>query len=394
MTDRISTITRRMAAVATAALFVACGDSTAPLDGDSDAALAAQTFSKLADSVTRTGGDADVGTAYSGISRILRMGGQVTPIAFSIDGVAKTFMATAMTVETTVDDCPPNAQCVAPPTTYSLRSLIAWEKDNPTRLVQISSTTNDEQIGAILDPSPLALYARMASLVYMDGAGGTYIGTSGTQKFDVAKSATPCPAGVESDTTLRILRPSGTCTLANHAVSFSGKVEPSPFLLTSNTAKGTHTIAMTAQTVHGTFRQLTITPCDPSCYPPVDSLSVPPVVVRPSNQLPATLSATVNGDVTLTFTVKNPSADPVKVVFPSSQRYDFTAIDSTTGKGVWSWAANRDFLQAVGEETVPGGGSLTFVEKWTPPKRGLYLVHARLTSTSHRSEAYASVVVP
>ena len=394
MTDRISTITRRIAAVATAALFVACADSTAPLDGDSDAALAAQTFSKLADSVTRTGGDADVGTAYSGIAGILRMGGQVTPIALTIDGVAKTFMATAMTVETTVNDCPPNAQCFAPATTYSLRSLIAWERDNPTRLVQISSTTNDEQIGAILDPSPLALYARMASLIYMDGTGATFLGVSGPQKFDVAKSATLCPAGVESDTTLRILRPNGTCNLADHTVSFSGRLEPSPFQSVSNIAKVQHTITMTAQAVHGTFRTLTVTPCDPSCYQPVDSLSVPPVIVRPSNQLPATLSASVNGDVTLTFTVKNPSADPVKVVFPSSQRYDFTAIDSTTGKGVWSWAATRDFLQALGEETVPGGGSLTFVEKWTPPKRGLYLVHARLTSTSHRSEAYASVVVP
>ena len=394
MTDRISAITRRIAAVVTAALFVACADSTAPRDGGSDAALAAQTFSKLADSVTRTGGDADVGTAYSGIAGILRMGGQVTPIALTIDGIAKTFMATAMTVETTVNDCPPNAQCFAPPTTYSLRSLIAWERDNPTRLVQISSTTNDEQIGAILDPSPLALYARMASLIYMDGTGATFLGVSGAQKFDVTKSATPCPAGVESDTTLRILRPNGTCNLADHTVSFSGRLEPSPFQTVSNIAKVQHTITMNAQAVHGTFRTLTVTPCDPSCYQPVDSLSVPPVIVRPSNQLPATLSASVNGDVTLTFTVKNPSADPVKVVFPSSQRYDFTAIDSTTGKGVWSWAATRDFLQALGEETVPGGGSLTFVEKWTPPKRGLYLVHARLTSTSHRSEAYASVVVP
>ena len=393
MTDRISSIAR-LAAVATAALFVACGDSTAPLNDDVDAALAAQTFSKLADSVERSGGDADVGSAYSNIAGLLRMGGQVTPIALSVDGVAKTFMAAAMTVETTVNDCPPNAQCVAPPSVYSLRSLIAWEKDNPTRLVQISSTTNDEQIGAIVDPSPLALYARMASLVYMDGAGGTYVGTSGTQKFDVSKSATPCPAGAESDSTLRILRPNGTCTLAEHAVSFSGKVEPSPFLLTGNTAKGTHTIAMNPQTVHGTFRQLTITPCDPSCYQPVDSLSRPPVIVRPSNALPATLSTTVSSDVTLTFTVKNPSAEPVKIVYPSSQKYDFVAIDSTTGKSVWSWSANRSFLQALGEETVPGGGSLTFVEKWTPPKSGLYLVHARLTSTSHRSEAYASVVVP
>ena len=394
MTDRSHSLTH-VAVVALAGLLAACrSDTTVPIDTQSEAARAAQTFTQLADSVARTGGDADVGNAYSGIAGILRTGGGVTPIVLTIDGVATEFIATAMTVETTVNDCPRGAQCVAPPTTYALRSLIAWAKGNPKRLVQLSSTNDDEQIGAILDPSPLALYARMASLVYMDGAGGTFIGTSGTQKFDVTNSASPCPAGAESDSTLRILRLKGTCTLADHAVTFSGKSEPTPFFLTRNTATGTHSIAMAGQTVHGTFRRITVTPCDPSCYPPVDSLSVPPVVVRPSNQLPATLSASVSSDVTLTFTVKNPSADPVKVVYPSGQKYDFVVIDSTTGSSVWSWSANKGFIQAVTQETVPAGGSLTFVEKWTPPKAGLYLAHARLTSTSHRSQAYASFVVP
>jgi Intracellular proteinase inhibitor len=394
MTDRISSLTRRVLTTATAALSIACGDSTAPVDAGTDAALAAKTFSQLADSVARAGGDADVGNAYSGIAGILRTGGNVTPIALTIDGVAKTFLATAMTMETTVNDCPPGAQCVAPPKTYSLRNLIAWEKDNPTRLVQLSSSTNDEKIGAIFDPSPLALYVRMASLVYMDGAGGTFIGTSGSQKFDVSKSASPCPAGAESDSTLRILRLDGTCTLADHSVSFSGSAEPSPFIVTSNTAKGTHTIAMSAQTVHGTFRTMTITPCAPSCYTPEDSLAHPPVVVRPSNQLPATLSATLNGDVTLTFTVKNPTSAAVKVVYPSAQKYNLWASDSATGKSVWTWSADKLFGQAVSEDVVPAGGSLTFVEKWTPPKSGLYLVRAALTSSSHRSQAYASVVAP
>ena len=106
------------------------------------------------------------------------------------------------------------------------------------------------------------------------------------------------------------------------------------------------------------------------------------------------VSASVNGDVTLTFTVTNPSADPVKVVFPSGQKYNLWATDSTTGKSVWTWSADKLFALGVVEETVPAGGSLTFVEKWTPPKSGLYLVRAALTSTSHRSEAYASFVVP
>jgi hypothetical protein len=389
MTARIASL------LSLAALFTACGgDSTAPIDAGTDAARAAQTFAQMADSVARNGGATDVGTAYAGIAGILRTGGQLTPITLGIDGVAVPFIATAMTVETTVNDCPPNAQCFAAPTTLALRTLIAWDKDNPSRLVQLSSASNDEAIGAILDPTLLASYAPMASLVYMDGAGGTFIGTSGTQKFDVAKSAAPCPAPVDADTTLRILRLNGTCTLADHAVTFAGKADPSPFLLSSNTAAGTHTLTMSGQTVHGTYRQVAIIPCDPSCYTPGDSLPQPPVVVRPTNELPATLSATVNGDVTLTFTVKNPSSEPVKVVYPSGQKYDFVVIDSTTGKSAWSWSASRTFIQAVNDEAVPAGGSLTFVEKWTPPKKGLYLAHAVLTSTSHRAQAYASFAVP
>ena len=390
MTDRIHSLARA-AVVAVATLLAACdGQTTEPYETQSEAARAAQTFSDLADSVARNGGDADVGSAYSGIAGILRMGGRVTPITIGIDGVATPFMAAAMTVETTVNDCPPGAQCIKAPETFVLRSLIAWETDNPTRIVQLSSSSNDETIGAILDPSPLALYVRMASLFYMDGAGGTYIGTSGSQKIDVTKSATLCPEPAAGDTLFRILRPKGTCVLAEHAVTFSGTVEPSPFLTTSNTAKGSHTITMSPQNVHGTHAAITINTCDPSCTIPV----APPVVVRPSNELPATLSANVSSDVTLTLTVKNPSAEPVKVVYPTGQQYDFVVIDSATGKPAWRWSEGKGFTQAIVEQTVPAGGSLTFVEKWTPPKGGLYLAHARLTSTSHRSQAYASFVVP
>ena len=402
MTQHIHSLARRFAAVAGAVLCAACGsDSTAPLDGADEAARAAQTFASLADSVARNGGDADVGAAYAGIAGFVRAGGRVTPIVLAIDGTATSFLAAASTFETTINECPKGAQCFAPPSTFVVRNLIAWDRDNPKRLVQLSSTSNDEQIGAILDPSSLALYARMASLIYMDGIGGTYIGTSGTQKFDVTKSATPCPEPVDSGK-IAYLRTRGTCTLADHTVSFSGTAEPSPFQLTSTTkttstaGKSTHTIAMSAQTVAGTRRTDTIDnlPCDTSCTKPIDSLPLPPVKVGPANELPAKLSAAVNGDVTLTFSVKNASAAPVKVVYPSGQKYDFVVADSGTGKVVWTWSATRSFVQALGEETIPAGGALTFVEKWAPPKRGVYLAHALLTSTSHRSEAYAAVVVP
>ena len=69
-------------------------------------------------------------------------------------------------------------------------------------------------------------------------------------------------------------------------------------------------------------------------------------------------------------------------------------IDSASGKEAWRWSAGRSFTKAIVEESLPGGGSLTFVEKWTPPSRGRYLARAVLTSTSHNAEAYAAVLVP
>lgn len=396
MTDHIHSVARRIAYVAAVSLLAACsGESTAPNESQPDAALAAQTFSQLADSVTRTGGDADVGSAYSGIAGILRMGGRITPIELTIDGTARTFIAAAMTTETTINDCPAPLACFAPPRTFVINSLIAWDRGNPKRLVQLSSSSNDEQIGAILDPSALAIYARMASLIYMDGEGGIYIGTSGTQKFEVAKSDIPCASVADSGTT-SVTRTKGSCTLARHTVTFSGKVEPAPFKLTSNTAKAPHSIAMSAQTVAGTRQTITINYplCDIACTKPTDTLPKPPVVVRPSNELPSKLGASLDSVVNLKFLVVNPSQDPIKVEHPSGQKYDFVVTDSLTGREVWRWAAGKAFPAMVLVEPVPAGGTLTYVERWRPPGKGLYLVHAMLVSTSHRSEAYTTIVVP
>jgi hypothetical protein len=118
------------------------------------------------------------------------------------------------------------------------------------------------------------------------------------------------------------------------------------------------------------------------------------VVFQPSDQLPATLSATAGASVSLTLTVSNPTSSPVDVTYASGQRYDFAVTDSTTGLEVWRWSRGKGFTQAVGTETIPAGGSVTYTERWTPAKPGRYLAHGYLTSTSHRADAYASIVIP
>jgi hypothetical protein len=398
MTDRIRRAMRRLA-LASVAIFVACGSDSSARPLPTDAAAAAQTFAQLADSVARNGGNAEVGTAYAGIAEILRMGGRITPVTLTIDGANRSFLATAMSIESVTNPCPPNAQCFAPEMRLVQRSLIAWDRDDPTRIVQLSSSSDDERIGTFRDSTSLALWAPMAALIYMDGTRVMYVGKDGEQRFTVSESSTPCPAAADS-IPMAALRPRGytaTCVLADIMVKFDGTVEPSVYVA-ANSAAVVHTIAMGAQTVAGTHQETSVAACDTSCnVPPSDPngpTPTPPVVVQPSTNLPASLMASTDSVVHLVFTVRNPSGAPIKVSFPSSQRFDIVAVDSTTGKNVWTWSANRSFLATLQDETVPGNGALVYTASWTPPAKGLYLFHATLASTSPRAEAYTTVVVP
>jgi hypothetical protein len=393
----MSNIVRLSVVALAAAAMVACSsDSTAPLGETSAAALAADQFAKMADSVSRTGGDADVGTAYAAIAGAVRMGGRVSPVVITIDGVATTFTATAVSSEMVYGPPCTGSVCAARPKPTVLRSLIAWDAANPKRVVQLSAQSDDEPIAAMLFPSLLAIYTPMASLVYLDGAGGTYFGTSGTQKISETVGTTPCIAG--RDSVLLPMKLPSTCTHSDFTVAFNAKAEPSTFLVANNTAKGVHAIVMSSQSVPGSHIAMTIPVCDTTCYPggpngPIVPIE-PPVVVRPSGVLPASLAATVDSLVTMTLTVKNPSAEATTVTFPTGQKYDFVVTDTTTGREVWRWAAGKAFTQAFGEQRIAGNGTLVFKEQWKPLARGKYLVHGVLVSISHRAEAYASVLVP
>jgi hypothetical protein len=381
------------------AALVACGgdDSARPLA--TDAAAAAQTFSQLADSVARNGGNTEVGTAYANIAGLLQMGGRITPVTLTIDGASRSFLATAMSIESVTNPCPPTAMCFVPEMRVVQRSVIAWDRDEPTRIVQLSSSSDDERIGTIGDSTSLALWAPMASLIYMDGTGMMYVGTSGEQRFSVSKSATPCPMPDYFPPT-GALRPRGytaSCVLADITVKFDATAEPSAYVAANKTAV-THTIAMASQAIAGTHQETSVAGCDTLCnVPPTDPngpTPTPPVVVSPNSDLPASLSASVDSLVHLVFTVKNPSGGPIRITFPSSQRFDIVAIDSTTGKNVWTWSANQTFLGTIQDETVPGNGALVYTASWKPPTKGLYLFHATLATTSPRAEAYTTVVVP
>jgi hypothetical protein len=261
-------------------------------------------------------------------------------------------------------------------------------------VIQLSSFSDAEPIAAVLFPTFAPVTTPMASLVYLDGNRGVYFGTSGTQKFSETFSATPCSFSVPDS--VRALINTTPCTQSNFTIAFDAKVEPSQFLVANNSATGTHTIAMSAQSVAGSHVEITWPKCDSICAlgPNVPLLPSPPVVVHPSAALPASLSATVDSVVTLTFTVTNPSAQPITVRYPGGLKYDIIVTDSASGRVAWQSSFGKAATLAIIDETVPGNGKLVFTERWKPATRGVYLLHGLLASISHRAEAYASVLVP
>lgn len=65
--------------------------------------------------------------------------------------------------------------------------------------------------------------------------------------------------------------------------------------------------------------------------------------------------------VLLDLTLANPTDTPVTLRFPSGQRYDFTILDAA-GTSVWTWSADRGFIQVLGEEQIGPGEELVFSE--------------------------------
>ena len=89
----------------------------------------------------------------------------------------------------------------------------------------------------------------------------------------------------------------------------------------------------------------------------------------------------LDNDVRLVFHITNTSNQPVELEFSSGQRYDF-AVRNATGV-VWRWSADRSFMQMLGTETIPAGGSLKYEERAPIAAAGSYTATAELVSSSH-----------
>jgi hypothetical protein len=393
-------LTPRALGAATAVLLLlalsACsGDTTAP-DGittDAELARASATMAQVGDSLRRAGADPLLVDAYTGLATSVFAFGQVSEITIDVDGAPTTFLATAREIRLSSAQ----ALCFAAPCAFDpARALIAWQKDNPRRVVQLVPYTF--LYTSSLDTLSAAPSTLGATLIYLDGAGGYYNGRSGTQSLTVTPSTAPCPVPT-TGVSLPVHSPlTSSCTLATFTATFDGVVAPPPFGVRANTAAGTHSLRMPTQTVLGVSVVAEAIPCA-ACVG--DSLPYPIVPIpaprygRPV--LAPTLTVFVDSTthvVTFTFTVTNRDTVPRVLKFNSAQEYDFVVGSVSSATPIWTWSADRMFAAVMGSRTLAVGETKVYQEHWTATVSGPLLATAKLTSSSDPLVVTAPLAVP
>lgn len=81
--------------------------------------------------------------------------------------------------------------------------------------------------------------------------------------------------------------------------------------------------------------------------------------------LPSVQVTTANDSVEMVLQVTNTTEAPVELTFTSGQSYDFVVYDAA-GAEVWRWSSEQMFTQALREERVAPGETLTYSAIWTP----------------------------
>ena len=371
-----------LAALVSVTASVGCGsDIVTATQTDLTATAAAAVFSHLADSVAKASGDTNLTNAYANIATAIRLGGRISTVTITVDGSAKTFLATAQQTELTPTICASAISCVSGGAT-ALRSMIAWQLDDPRKVVQLTSFSNSDAIGSYVAPTAAVFPSLPATLLYLDGNGGAFFGTSGTQSVDVTTSSTDCTTGSPSPTTVPTYPAPPRCTQAEFAIALSAVAQPSQFLAGKNPATGTHSFTMATQAVHGVRLQQV------ASYTPSG-----PVTVTPSVGLQSTLSAKVDSVVTLTFTVTNPASTPAAVVFNTGKTSDFIITDANNAL-LFRSSAGISYTQVLSTTTIPANGSVQYQAVWKPTVHGTLTAVALLASQSHLASAKTTFIVP
>jgi hypothetical protein len=379
--------TRLAALIAGVAVIAGChSEPTAP-DGRDAAKDAAQVMLHLADSLSAYGGNPNEVSAYRGLASMLAGTGRLSTVTISVDGVASEYLATAQELAW---GCPQQALCslvAIPP----MRSMVAWDKANPRRMVQLftSAIPTFSRAEAGMNTPPELL----PSLLFLDGNGAIYGGDATSQSMEATVSDTPCATRGDITTNEGVW----PCKQAEFTAAFTGTVKLIPleglyadYATTMSRPSSTpqHQLAMSSQRVHGARVDLLGVCRD--CPTPT---TTPPVSTPWRDSLQATLTTTLGSDVTFTFTVTNTGAQPAEVRFNDGQQYDIRVWNASNVL-VWRWGADKAFTQALATRTLAPGESVSYVEHWKPTSAGSYHAMAYLTSSSHGAVAFANFQAP
>ena len=378
-------------------ILAACSSASTEVAPDQDALGAPALFQRVADDALASGADASVVQAYRELGRMASMHGRVSPVTIEVDGVPQEFLATARQLE-----LDPGLECRLPTTLCATippqRSVIAWQRNDPRRVVQLTGSGTSTVIARINPQLPSGPLVPSATLAFFDGTGGFLVGTSGTYRIgNPVNSETLChearvPAPVPGST---VVPQVARCTLAEFSASFSGSLAPESRAVRNNTASGTHSISMTSQDIHGA--RIVVSPvvailC-PTCEGGYPSDLQPPIDLRAGEVRSSFSVVATAAEVTFTLSVSNGRGVPTTIEFPSGQQFDFR-VSRADGVTVWTWSADKSFTQALGSRTLAPGEILTYTATWTPTVKGELIAVGLLTSSTHSGRGTMRFVVP
>jgi len=95
--------------------------------------------------------------------------------------------------------------------------------------------------------------------------------------------------------------------------------------------------------------------------------------------------------VRLTIRLVNNAGTAARLVFPSSQKYDFWI---TSGRReIWRWSTGRTFTQDITRVEIGGQTGTYFAESWPADRTGTLVAHAELLAETFRGDMKATLTV-
>lgn len=129
--------------------------------------------------------------------------------------------------------------------------------------------------------------------------------------------------------------------------------------------------------------------------PPADSMpSAQPTPGAVTTALSLGTDRVAPGDsIPLTLHVVNGTTEPLILEFTSSQRYELW-LAPATGEPIWTWSADKLFMQALGQDTIAPGDTIQFADVVPAPSEpGTYRVIGSIVTTTRDLSDTAAVTV-